>query len=1134
VGGTAALGEDYQSLPTSVTIPAGQHSTTITIAPVDDPYPEPNETVTLTLTADPAYTLGSPQSATVSIADNDIPVTHVLTVGVRDEATNLAGDVAAQRVHDAFALLGSVEDNRAPLKLDSRVAGNYAALEEAIQQAGSAVKPGDTFVMYLASHGSFEWDGDEVAVQAQYDPSEPWARIPSTGDELIFLSRSGSARYMSDDEFSALFDNSTWSDVNKLFIIDTCYSGGHWGSIVLGDTGDLSRLSKSALIACAAEGDFGWTAYDAESQRQIPVFANALTAAVRSLSARTAISFADLYERINAVGAVFDGQDGRVLVDSPNPEDYWNLSSPIRFEPAFMQSPSLTDLLGGGIRPTAAPDLTGAVGRVSLPTTLLVGFSRFTLPVTVTNGGNAPLAAGQKIDIAVLAQAAESLGASTVRTVAAVTGQSVSGLKPGQSKLFNVPVTIPPDCPGGEYHLFAFIDSSHTVAESDETNNTVPGPKIAVAPAFVDLQAGLDDSKAPGALVQGIATKITVPVTVTNAGNTPVAKGGKVDVTLLVRPVAATDASADVSIGMLTGQSVSGLSPGKTQTLRINAVLPSSLAQGDYRLVAKIIPSAPVGDQHGDNDTAEGGRIIAIAIPFADLAAGLDDSKAPGALVQGIATKITVPVTVTNAGNTPVAKGGKVDVTLLVRPVAATDASADVSIGMLTGQSVSGLNPGKTQTLKINAVLPSSLAQGGYRLVAKIIPSDPVGDQHGDNDTAAGGRIITVTPPYVDLVVEIVRPVLPASVVSGDGRAATLPLSIANQGNVPVGGKQTIAVAVFARPAYARDDSADRLLNMVEGVSIAGLAPGASKTITLSATTPPGFAAGEYVLLAVADARNSVAEPAKSNNVAVTSKDSPMVVQTGYVDLAGAFGAITLPSYIVAGSNTTGKVPVMIRNDGSVSTVPKQSIDIRILARPDDATDNSQDCLLTTLTGQQIGGLKPTFSRTFTASVSVPVSLTPGNYHLVAVIDPSNQVDEVDTTNNTVVEAILRTVGPPPPDLRVVSTDLPRSISSGYDLWVHDTVKNMGPGPAAASTLAYYLSTDPILDSNDIRLAERYVPPLAAGASASGQTCLHFDQYVVIEGIQLYVLMVAEDGNGLQEGLLGESNNVLAKPAMFS
>ena len=70
VSGTATPGSDYISLPGSVTIAAGSPSAPITVTPINDTQVESNETVIATLSSNPAYTVGSPNNATVTIIDN--------------------------------------------------------------------------------------------------------------------------------------------------------------------------------------------------------------------------------------------------------------------------------------------------------------------------------------------------------------------------------------------------------------------------------------------------------------------------------------------------------------------------------------------------------------------------------------------------------------------------------------------------------------------------------------------------------------------------------------------------------------------------------------------------------------------------------------------------------------------------------------------------------------------------------------------------------------------------------------------------------------------------------------------------------------------------------------------------------
>ena len=71
LSGSAPNGVDYGSLSGIATIPVGQTSTIVTIAPIDDGLAELTETARLTLSASAGYALGSTIADTVVVADND-------------------------------------------------------------------------------------------------------------------------------------------------------------------------------------------------------------------------------------------------------------------------------------------------------------------------------------------------------------------------------------------------------------------------------------------------------------------------------------------------------------------------------------------------------------------------------------------------------------------------------------------------------------------------------------------------------------------------------------------------------------------------------------------------------------------------------------------------------------------------------------------------------------------------------------------------------------------------------------------------------------------------------------------------------------------------------------------------------
>ncbi len=88
VTGIASSTADYASLPSSVTLPAGQSSLTVTVHPIQDGLVESSETVVVTVPERAAYKVGLPSSAIVTIADQPIPA---VSIAARDPDATEAG-----------------------------------------------------------------------------------------------------------------------------------------------------------------------------------------------------------------------------------------------------------------------------------------------------------------------------------------------------------------------------------------------------------------------------------------------------------------------------------------------------------------------------------------------------------------------------------------------------------------------------------------------------------------------------------------------------------------------------------------------------------------------------------------------------------------------------------------------------------------------------------------------------------------------------------------------------------------------------------------------------------------------------------------------------------------------------------
>jgi len=83
LGGSATEGDDFVAITRTAVIPDGQSSVAVTLTPVDDDLAESTETVTLTISADAAYTTGTDDSATARITDDD-SVTPGVTYAIVD------------------------------------------------------------------------------------------------------------------------------------------------------------------------------------------------------------------------------------------------------------------------------------------------------------------------------------------------------------------------------------------------------------------------------------------------------------------------------------------------------------------------------------------------------------------------------------------------------------------------------------------------------------------------------------------------------------------------------------------------------------------------------------------------------------------------------------------------------------------------------------------------------------------------------------------------------------------------------------------------------------------------------------------------------------------------------------------
>jgi subtilisin family serine protease len=255
----------------------------------------------------------------------------------------------------------------------------------------------------------------------------------------------------------------------------------------------------------------------------------------------------------------------------------------------------------------------------------------------------------------------------------------------------------------------------------------------------------------------------------------------------------------------------------------------------------------------------------------------------------------------------------------------------------------------------------------------------------------------------------------------------------------------------------------------------------------------------------VVNAKNLVGESADSNVVSATpAPSSDLVIPSVSAPASGGAGlAISLS--------------VTTKNQG-VGASPATIIGFYLSP---NSTWNATDRLIG---NRQLPVLLPGALDTGSISVTIPPDMITGNYYVIAVADPGNEVIESVETNNTKAGSLIR-IGP---DLIVPTVTAPAAAAAGATISVSSTTKNQGGGSSAAATTRFVLSTNFSVDSSDAVLGTRASPALEPGASEIGVTELTVPVGTV--GGTYYVIAVADSDNTVGETT--ETNNYKASAAI--
>lgn len=1112
VSGTASAGSDYVALPPSVIIPEGAATITLPVTPIDDPAPEANEMVLVTVSPDPAYIRGWSRVASVIIVSDellaDLTVSALSapagatagdTIAVTDTTQNTGAGSAPATLTQYFLSANATLDT-SDLPLASRSVPPLAPGTSSAGSASVTLPPNTaTGTWYLIAKAdaadslpeSSEGNnvssrsiqvGVDLVVSALSAPSgasggqsisvsdttrnQAGGVAPATVTQF-FLSSNGTLDAgdiaLGSRTVPSLSAGASDSGVTSL-TIPAGTAAGYWHVLAKADgAGSVTEVSESNNVTA----------------RSISVGADLITFSLTvpaSAAAGEPIALTDMIR--NQGSAPAPASVTRYFLSRDTMLDGADLPLGERSVPALDAGTSNTGSTSvtlpsgtatGAWYVIAKADADNAVLELSEVNNLgsrsiLVGVDLIVSALT------APSSAGAGESIAVTEtthnQGSGSAQASitqyffsansTLDADDIVLGsRAVPALQSAQGSTGSTTLTIPADATNGIWYLIAWADAAQSVPETSESNNT----------SIRTLQIGVDlivsALSAPAAA--GAGQSISVADTTRNQG------GGlaQASVTQYFLSSDTTLGGADVPLG---SRQVPALSSGTSSSGSTTLTIPADTAAGNWYLLAKADGSELVSETSESNNVGTWSIQIGADLIIASLT--VPTSAGPG---QSIALSDT---TRNQAGASAPATATR----YFLSGNSVLDAD-DVALG---SRNVPALAGGASNTASVSVTIPAGTTTGSWFVIAKADAADAVLEIAESNNTSS--RSIQIGP---DLTVTALT--APAAAGPGDTITITDTTRNASTGSAPA------TLTQYFLSANTTLDASDLPLG---SRAVPALGPATSSAGSASVTLPSDAATGVWYLIAKADGADGLPESSEANNVAWRS------IQVG-VDLV--VYSLSAPSAASAGQS----ISVTDTTRNQAGGVAPASVTQFFLS-----SNSTLDAADIALGSRAVPALAAATSNSGTTTLTIPAGTATGYWYLLAKADDPGNVLEVSESNNVTSRSL--TLGS---DLIAYSLTVPPSAAAGQSITLTDTTRNQGGGQAAVSTTQYFLSRDTMWDASDIALGSRAVGTLAGGAGSTASTTVTVPAGTAAGG--WYVICRVDATNALQE--VSEVNNTTAR-----
>jgi len=275
ISGTASNGVDYTTISSPLVLPLNQPSATITITPLSDALTEGPETVILTLTANAAYIVGTPNSATVTIADaSSLPtVTIAATDATAQEPGNDTGTFTVTRtgattaaLSVAFTVSGTATSGSdytaltAPLTIP---AGSASATLTVTPLADAVIEGDETVIVTLGANAAYIVGSPSAATVTLKDQSvsiaatDANAAEPGNDTGTFTVTRTGSTVAALSVAFTVSGTATSGTDYTALTSPLTIAAGSATGTITVTPLADnVTDANETVIVTLSANAAY--------------------------------------------------------------------------------------------------------------------------------------------------------------------------------------------------------------------------------------------------------------------------------------------------------------------------------------------------------------------------------------------------------------------------------------------------------------------------------------------------------------------------------------------------------------------------------------------------------------------------------------------------------------------------------------------------------------------------------------------------------------------------------------------------------------------------------------------------------------------------------------------------------------